>query len=99
MVEDDLIIKSISFLPHHIKYLNSVDNNNLSNATRSCIDRLINHDKKQIIEKNLLLFAWGCVFVFLTIFVPYLLAKVVMICIGLFYVFYSTVSMIIWRYK
>lgn len=99
MVEDDLITKSVKFLPHHIHYLDKVDSNNLSNATRKSIDRLINHDKKEYIEKNLLLFALGCVFVFLSTLVPFILAKVVMIGIGMFYIFYSTIVMIIWRFK
>lgn len=76
--------------PIHINYLKTIDDN-LSNANRKALDTLIKQDKTQFIERYLLLFAFGLIFIVLAMFVAFFSIMVLLIAIGFFYMCYSLI--------
>jgi len=84
----DVIDRHIKLFPTQISFLESIDEN-ISNATRKVIDTQIKKNKNQYLEKYLLLFAFGIVFIVFSSFINDLLFALIVLFIGIVYIGYS----------
>lgn len=94
MEPQDLVFKHIKFLPKHIAFLEKeFDNNNISNACRLAIEKLMVNHKNLFLEKYLLIFAFGLVLiVFGTVTLP-LYVSATFLSLGVIFIMYSIVML------
>lgn len=94
----DFIRTNFSLLPVHIDYLKKIDGNNLSGACRIALDKLINQTKREVMDRYLLLFAVGILFIIFSFSLYYnnIFLLVGITVVGLFFVTYAAISALVW---
>ena len=96
---ENLIYKSFGIFQYHLDYLNSVNKNNVNDALRNTLDRVINIDKqnnkKQFLNQlkdNLVIISIGMIFFLFGIVSTNLLTIILSLGIGIFFVTYGLVT-------
>lgn len=86
----------IKVFPKHISFLKTIDNN-VSNAARKVFDSQIYETQNIFIERMLLIFAFGLVFVILGTMMYHYILFIAMEMAGIFFIVYSLIRIIRWK--
>ena len=95
---EELVQTNFTMLPRHINILKTV-NNNLSAANRKVIEEYDTIRKNKVLDKHLLFFAIGLMIIIFSTLMADLFVMALAAAIGIAYVCYSTVSIVIWRLR
>jgi len=100
-IPQEAVQKTITFFPKHISYLEKIDGNNISNATRQIVEQAMLKERKQYFERYVSLFAFGVIFLALALFSGLLLFMILLIFVGVAFIGYSAGMVIVseWRNK
>ena len=94
---DDLVRKQINLYPRQLQFLETIDEN-ISTATRKAITMLMQRSKSLYLERQLLLFALGLVFIGIStvMVIPFNLLFVI---VGVCYLGFSIGNIIMQRWR
>jgi len=100
-VPQEAVQKTITFFPKHISFLDTIDNNNISNATRQAVEQVMNSNRKQFFERYVNLFAFGVIFLALALFSQFFLFMILLVFVGVAFIGYAGGMILVneWRKK
>ena len=73
--------------------------NNLSNAVRQTVDKVMNSNRKQFFERYVNLFAFGFIFIALALFSQFFLFMILLIFVGVAFIGYAGGMIIVSEWK
>ena len=85
----DFVTKTVYFLPKHLEFLKTIDDNNLNNAVRTVVNKAMNQTKKQYFERYINLFAFGIIFLTFALFSSFFIFQMLLVLIGILFIGYS----------
>jgi len=94
----DLKRYQILFSPLDISYLEKI-NENISTATRKLVHDSRNQKKNQILDRHLMIFAIGLLFIAFSTLMTHQFIIAIIAGIGIIYIVYSTTSIVRWKLR
>jgi len=87
---EDFISKHILYTQPQIDFLETIDPN-ISAASRKLTTKCMNNKRREVVEKNLVIFALGCLFIVLSFLMLNQFSYIASTVLGIFFVGYSAI--------
>lgn len=95
----DLVVIKSRVPSKYLTLLETFDKENQSNAVRLALDKLFNWQQQEFLQKYLILFAFGLVLIALAPLMALLIIEIILYIAGIFYIGYSTTTIVRWKLK